>query len=257
MAETSDTARGAGAKAYPAERRTMRWLFCGQIGMAVLLVLIDLAPSLPTLFSGTNAPEMTQPVHPGDQRRRYDPSAPTQPGGDVDPNMPRRLTVSPVTDGNLAGVSLRGIISPGDGARIEGELRAAAPAFVTLDSPGGSVSDALIIGRALRGLNSSTRLNANAICLSACPYIFVGGIQRQVDESSRFGVHQHSFGESTVLPAFLATEDIQRGQAEVLDHLVEMGIDLRIMGPAMATPADEIYILTPTELDEWNIVTGQ
>ncbi len=237
------------------ERRTMRWLLGGQIGLAVVLILIELGPILPSLFSGTNAPAMTQPVQPGDQRRRYDPTAPTQPGGDIDPDMPRRMTALPVTEGDTAGISLRGAIMPGDGERISAALRAAAPAYVTLDSPGGSVSDALAIGRVLRELGSSTRVQDGTICLSACPYIFVGGTERRVDDNGRLGVHQHSFGESTILPAFLAAEDIQRGQAKVLDHLVTMGIDLQIMGPALATPADEIYILTKSELADWNVTT--
>jgi hypothetical protein len=220
-----------------------------------LLVVIDLGPTLPALFSGSDAPELTQPVRPGDQRRRYDPTAPTQPGGDIDPNMPRRLTALPVTVNDQTGLSLRGIIAPGDGTRIANELRAVNPAFVSLDSPGGSVADALTIGRTLRDLGGTTKVESGAICLSACPYIFVGGAVRDVDDGARLGVHQHSFGESTVLPAFLATEDIQRGQSEVLDHLVTMGIDLRIMGPALATPPDEIYILTASELAEWKVIT--
>jgi hypothetical protein len=233
----------------------MRWLLGGQIGLAAILVFIELGPILPSLFAPSNAPEMTQPVQPGDQRRRYDPKAPTAPGGDIDPDMPRRLTALTLTQDGTSGLSLRGAIMPGDGERIAGELRAAAPAFVTLDSPGGSVADALTIGRVLRELGSTTRVQDGTICLSACPYIFVGGTERSVDEKGRLGVHQHSFGESTMLPAFLAAEDIQRGQAEVLDHLVTMGIDLRIMGPALATPADEIYILTQSELTDWNVIT--
>ena len=85
--------------------------------------------------------------------------------------------------------------------------------------------------------------------------MFVGGVDRTVGADARLGVHQHSFGESTMLPAFLATQDIQSGQAKVLAHLDDMGIDLRIMGPALATPANEIYILTTTELADWNVVT--
>jgi hypothetical protein len=245
------------SKAEPVERRTLRWLLGGQIGLAVLLILLDLGPTLPTLFSGSDAPDLAQPVQPGDQRRLYNPNAPTQPGGDIDPDMPRRLMALPVTEGDLSGISLRGAVAPGDGTRIAAELRTAAPAFVTLDSPGGAVLDALAIGRALRDLGSATRVENGAVCLSACPYMFVGGTIRDIADEGRLGVHQHSFGESTILPAFLATEDIQRGQAEVLDHLVKMGIDLRIMGPALATPADEIYILTPAELVEWDVVTAQ
>ena len=63
--------------------------------------------------------------------------------------------------------------------------------------------------------------------------------------------------ESTLLPAFLAAEDIQRGQAGVLSHLDTMGVCLRLMGPAMATSADDIYILSPEELGDWFVVTEQ
>lgn len=239
----------------PSEPRTMRWLLGGQIGLAVLMVVLDLGPTLPALFSGTDAPDLTQPIQPGDQRRRFDPANPTRPSNPTDPNMPRRLTLTPLTEGDQTGVSLRGEIAPGDGARIAADLRANPPAFVALESPGGSVSDALTIGQTLRALGSSTRIDQDAICFSACPYIFVGGTQRAIDGTGQFGVHQHSFGESTILPTFLAAEDIQRGQAAVLAHLVEMGIDLRLMGPALATPADEIYILTRDELRDWKVVT--
>lgn len=69
------------------------------------------------------------------------------------------------------------------------------------------------------------------------------------------GVHQHYFGENTVLPAFLAVEDIQRGQGEVMGYLDEMGIDLRLMQPALATPPDAIYILVREELERYGLVT--
>jgi hypothetical protein len=173
----------------------------------------------------------------------------------MDPDMPRRLTTAAVTEGEAVGITLRGAIEPGDGARIVAELRATPPAFVVMDSPGGSVSDALMIGRVLRDLGADTRVADGAVCLSACPYMFVGGTVRAVADGGRLGVHQHSFGEATMLPTFLAAEDIQRGQAEVLEHLVTMGVDLRIMGPALATPADEIYILTQAELTDWAVVT--
>jgi hypothetical protein len=171
--------------------------------------------------------------------------------------MPRRLLAETIETEDGPALRLRGTISPGDGARIAREITQAAPTLVLLHSPGGSVRDALEIGRAVRGLGIETRLAAGAICLSACPYVFVGGTVRAVGDGARLGVHQHSFGESTILPAFLAVEDIQRGQAEVLAHLTAMGIDPQIMGPALATPPDEIYILTAEELTEWNVVTGE
>ncbi len=69
------------------------------------------------------------------------------------------------------------------------------------------------------------------------------------------GVHQHYFDESTVLPAFLAVEDIQRGQGLVLEYLIEMDIDPRLMRHALVTPPEQIYILTPEELSDYRMVT--
>lgn len=237
------------------ERRTLRWLLGGQIFLAIALIVIDMAPTVPGLLSPSTAPELTQPTRPGDQTRQYRPRSPASPVPGLDPDMPRRLLVEATEVDGRAALRLRGGIAPGDGPRIVDELTAAAPPVVVLDSQGGSVSDALEIGRAIRALGLETALEGGAVCLSACPYMFAGGVVRQVADGARLGVHQHSFGESSILPAFLAVEDVQRGQAEVLAHLEAMGVDLGLMGPAMATPADEIYILTAEELDRWRVVT--
>ncbi|MCK0167224.1 hypothetical protein MWU52_06650 [Jannaschia sp. S6380] len=239
------------------ERRTLRWLLGGQLVLAALLILLDLGPILPRIAAPSLAPELDRPTRPGDQTRRYRPWDPAHPGTGVDPDMPRRLIAEEVADEAGPTLSLRGAIAAGDGARIADALRRTRPATVLLDSPGGSVADAVQIGRAIRDVGAGTRLPDGAVCLSACPYVFAGGMTRRVGDAARLGVHQHSYGASTILPALLAVEDIQQGQAEVLDHLSAMGIDLRIMGPALATPADEIYILTPEELSEWNVTTAQ
>lgn len=235
--------------------RVMKWMLGAQIALAAILIVIDLGPTIPSLLAPSDAPELDQPIGPGDQTRHYRPNRPATPGPGVDPDMPRRLVAEPLDIDGQPALRIRGAVSPGDGERIVAELQRAQPALVLLDSPGGSVSDALAIGRALRQAGADTRLADGAVCFSACPYIFVGGVARAVADNARLGVHQHSFGESSILPAFLAVEDVQRGQAGVLDHLDRMGVDLRLMGPAMATPADEIYILTDQELRDWNVVT--
>ncbi|WP_300063040.1 ATP-dependent Clp protease proteolytic subunit [uncultured Roseobacter sp.] len=238
-----------------ATRRTVRWLLGAQIALALGLVLVDIAPGLPNLLAPSRQPEIDLPTQPGDQTRRYRPRDPANPGPGVAPDMPRRLLAETTDIEGQEALSLRGAIAPGDGVRIGETLRSDRPAIVTLDSPGGSVRDALEIGRVMREIGAETRLDGTAVCFSACPYVFAGGTERQASDAARVGVHQHSFGESTVLPAFLAVEDIQRGQAEVLTYLDDMGIDLRVMGPALATPANEIYILTADELVEWDLVT--
>lgn len=238
-----------------ATRRTLRWLLGAQIVLAIGLVLIDISPSVPRLFSPSNQPELDAPTQPGDQTRRYSPRNPEHPGPSVDPGLPRRLVTELTQIDDRPTLAVRGAIATGDSERIVAELLETRPQVITLNSPGGSVSDALAIGRAVRDIGADTYLEGTAVCFSACPYIFVGGASRYIEDNARIGVHQHSFGKSSFIPVFLAVEDIQRGQAEVLDHLDAMGIDVRIMGPAMSTPADEIYVLTAEEAKDWNVTT--
>jgi hypothetical protein len=53
----------------------------------------------------------------------------------------------------------------------------------------------------------------------------------------------------------MAVEDIQRGQGEVMEYLSDMDIDPLIMRHALLTPPDEIYLLTPDEMQTYNLTT--
>lgn len=242
-------------------RTALRLVLVLQIGLACALAATDLAravppgalpSSLPFTLPGFGPPDFEMPVAPGDQRRRFSPddlrALPAV--GD----MPSRLLFERAD----AAIRLTGQIAPGDGARfaewLEGNGRSATEAV--LHSTGGSVADALEIGRALRAAGLDTRVAEDRICLSACPYVFAGGVARSVEDGGALGVHQHFHGENAYLPAFLAIEDIQSGQASVMAYLVEMGVDPRMMIPAMATPPAQIYVLLPEELADYGLVTS-
>lgn len=234
---------------------TARWLgaILGlQLVLAGFLVIGELRKggsslTLPRL--GPSSPGMQEPVRPGDQTRRFD-DRPALPGRQ-DP-LPDRLTLIQ-RDGLW---HLEGAIAPGDADRITRQW-GSVDGPLHLNSPGGSVEDALQLGRALRLAGYDTAIDAGAICLSACPYVLSGGRSRTVDDTGSVGVHQHYFGESTILPAFVAVESIQRGQGRVMKYLDDMGIDIRVMQHALVTGPDDIYILTPEQLTEYNIVTPQ
>jgi hypothetical protein len=247
-------------------RRAILAILGFQIGMAVVLAGSDLIGALPDLLAPSRQPALDLPVRPGDQTRRYRPAdLPARPV-DEDRAPARRITVPDPGEmparlrfETLAGDAalVTGQIAPGDAARfadwLEGQTGLAR---LRLHSPGGSVTDALEIGAAIRDAGLATTMAAGDICLSACPYMFVGGVSRAADPAAMIGVHQHYFGENTVLPAFLAVEDVQRGQAAVLRHLVEMGIDPRLMEHALQTPPDEIYLLVAEELEDYRLVGG-
>lgn len=243
-------------------RRAMLAILGFQIGMAVVLAGSDLIRALPQMLAPSNQPALDTPVRPGDQVRRFRPGdLPGRPASDPsrtsplpDPgDMPTRLRFEPPTNGIAL---ITGTIAPGDAARFAEWLAGVeTPEALRLHSPGGSVMDALAIGRALRDAELATVMEPGDICFSACPYILSGGVTRQVAEDAFVGMHQHYFGENTALPAFLAVEDIQRGQGEVMAYLDEMGIDVRVMEHALTTPPEDIYILLPEELIEYQIVT--
>ncbi|SNR25824.1 hypothetical protein [Puniceibacterium sediminis] len=230
-----------------------------QLGIGALLVLDDIREGgfrLPNF--GPSAPRLSEPVHPGDQRRTFNPSRdrpPQSPLRDADA-LPDRLTLTQDSGGMWR---LEGGIESGDAARIRAQIDAAETPIETLilQSPGGSVQAALELGRYLREVGIDTRILDGEFCYSACPYLFVGGVGRQIAEGASVGVHQHYFGKSSLLPAFAAVEDIQRGQGEVMIYLEEMGIDPLVMRHALTTPSDEIYILLPEELERYGFVGSE
>lgn len=240
--------------------RILRWVFGLQLVFAGVLLSSDLLRVLPQIAFPSTAPDITQPLGPGDQTRRYNPADITprqaRPGSrpiPVTEDMPSRLLFEFVRWENQPTITMTGQIAPGDAQRMADFLEdiAEIPTQAFLNSPGGSVSDALIMGRELRRLEIATAMTGTDICLSACPYMLAGGSTRTVEDGALVGVHQHYFGENTALPAFLAVEDIQRGQGDVMVYLAEMDIDPLVMQHALVTPPDEIYLLTSEELTRY------
>jgi hypothetical protein len=229
-------------------QRAIRTVLLSQVLLGAAIVGLDLwrAP-------GPAAPDMFAPPAQGPSVRPYRPDLrPGAPGGPAMRPMPEQLEFSQ-SDG---AITLTGQIAPGDADRFLGWLdQTRAPETrVRLDSSGGSVSDAVAIGRTLRSTGRTTEVDAGGVCLSACPYMLAGGAERRVADGGVVGVHQHYFGQNTILPAFMAVRDLQRSQAGVLDYLTEMGIDLRLMSYALRTPPDEINILDPELMRELRLI---
>lgn len=231
--------------------RVLMGILIFQLGLGGLLVIGDMQGLRLPRF-GPDAPRLTEPVRPGDQRRTFRPDRDrpsVQPARNPG-ELPDRLVLTQ-EDGST--YRLEGSISAGDAPRLIDLIDAANPRPETLilQSPGGSVSDALDLGRHLRTLGVTTQMLAGEFCLSACPYLLAAGTTRSIDKDASVGVHQHYFGENTFLPATFAVEDIQRGQGEVMVYLDKMGIDPLVMQHALSTPPDEIYVLLPSELEKY------
>ena len=240
----------------------LKLLLVAQCALGVLVVISDLPMDF---LSGSEprSPELTVPVAPGNQTRRFDPDRiredlPAGPGFPTEATLPSRLEFTTSVEGLPEGaVLLNGSIADGDAVRFADWLQGEPnlPTSIALNSPGGDVDDALQIGRLIRARDLPVVIAPGAVCFSACPYILAGGRERQVSREGFVGVHQHYFGENTYLPAFLLVSDIEAGQGEVMAYLGEMGIDPLVMAKALITPPDDIYILLPDELEGFRLAT--
>ena len=153
-------------------KRVMFGLFGLQILFAGVLMSRDFAAALPHIAWPSTRPSLESPVLPGDQTRRFRPrdtplfpNSPTQPFRNTN-EMPQRL----VFEKQIDVLKVTGAIAPGDSERFEEFLEGARGLKqVRLNSAGGSVHDALAIGRTLRDAGLNVTMQSNDLCFSACP----------------------------------------------------------------------------------------
>ena len=174
-------------------------------------------------------------------------------------NKTEGLTFKEISFPNLGlGILASGGITSGDATKfksflknyVEGELK-----FVALHSPGGFIEEALEIGKHIRVNNLHTVITNSATCLSACPYIFAGGVNRIKGPNSFIGVHQTYYYEDSVIPFYFAVKDVQKSHAKLFRYLKEMDIKHDIMEFILDTPPEDIYILENNQLTDFNLVT--
>ncbi len=246
-------------------RRGIRLILLVQVAIAGMMLVIDLPARLPPgVFDRNSVP--TGPVSPGDQTRRYSPDrAPDDLVDRPDPrDMPLQQQFSDrlefeIRDDGEEGVTLllTGGIAPGDAERLSEHLDGleVLPDQIALHSPGGAVSEAQILGRMIRDRDLATVVLAGASCMSSCPYVFAGGVERKASRRAAMGMHQHYYDQSRFIPAVFAVSDIQRGQGETMEFLIEMGVDPALMIYSLKTPPERIYVLIEEELTETRLAT--
>lgn len=152
-----------------------------------------------------------------------------------------------------------GTITPGVSEAFAAEIarRGDYVKTVVLNSPGGSVGDALAMGRLIRDRKLATEVEAGKYCASSCPLVFFGGVERRAGDKAAIGVHQ-VFAMSPSDPAAPRDDmsDAQRISARCQRYLGDMGINLQAWVHAMETPKDRLFIFRPDELKTLNIVTA-
>lgn len=237
------------------EDTLLRWLYRGLIVATVAVVALDYSDldnvvaektaSLPSLEQPSATP---LPQTPRDGSRRK--AAPLR---ETSAKMREPMTFDLGADGRLMAT---GTITPGISKAFAEEVakRGSYIKTVVLQSPGGSVQDALAMGRLIREKKFATEVEDGRYCASSCPLVFAGGVERRAGKGAAIGVHQVSAAGPS-LSRDDGMENAQQISAVCQKYLRDMGIDLGVWVHAMETPRDELYYFKADELVNLKLAT--
>src|SRR5947209_2327164 len=247
------------------DQHVLRWIFRGIVAVTITALAADLASSQGWIGASDPAlgPTETPRVSPGLGLPVPSILAPLLPGGD------KRLAPLPQSEGAMAKpmtfelvgggrLLATGTITPGISESFAAEVakRGDYIKTVVLNSPGGSVSDALAMGRLIRDKKIATEVEAGKYCASSCPLVFAGGTERRAGDKAVIGVHQVAAVASANAMPRDEMDVAQRISARCQRYLGEMGINLQAWVHAMETPHDRLFVFKPDELKSLNIVTA-
>jgi hypothetical protein len=247
------------------DEQILRWIFRSIVAVTIAALAADLATGNGWISAPDPAvsPMETRQASPGLDLPVPSILVPLLPGGD------KRLTPLPQPDGTMAKamtfelvgggkLMATGTITPGISEAFAAEVgkRGDYVKTVVLNSPGGSVTDALAMGRLIRERKFATEVEAGKYCASSCPLLFAGGVERRAGEKAAIGVHQvAAIGAAGAAPRD-EMDVAQRISARCQRYLGDMGINLQVWVHAMETPHDKLFIFKPDELKSLNIVTS-
>ncbi|MGX7741077.1 hypothetical protein [Rhodopseudomonas parapalustris] len=152
-------------------------------------------------------------------------------------------------------------------------------ATVVLDSSGGSVNDAITLGRRWRKLGLATtvgtsvpaasplgnrpRIDGKAYCESMCVFLLLSGQARYVPEGARVRVHQIWMGDRAedARGASYTAQDmsiVERDIGRLAKFTFEMGGTGDLLSLALSVPPwEDLHELSRAELQDTNLITTQ
>jgi hypothetical protein len=240
----------------------LRWIFRSILAVTVLALAADLAD----LNGWAGSPDAVSP-----SEVRQDPPAPDSPAASPSILAPllTRLMPLPQPDHSLAQpitfelagggrLMATGTITLGSAQAFAAEIDRHGEYIktVVLNSPGGSVTDALAIGQMIRARQFATEVEAGKSCASSCPLVFAGGITRRAGAHAVIGVHQIAAMRS--MTGAQPRDEMSLAQAisaRCQRYLAKMDVNLQVWVHAMETPHDKLFVFKPDELRTLNLTT--
>ena len=158
------------------------------------------------------------------------------------------------------------------------KITSARPLLLCLDSPGGSLVEALKVTAFMKQTPIATRLEANARCESACALVFMGGVfwahesegpapWRVMHPTARLGFHAPSlsipsgrYDEANVKQAYgVALQSVAKIVFDLIHRNPTAGsaIPFSLLGEMLTTPPDQmLYVETVDQAGRWGIDVG-
>lgn len=236
----------------------IRAAFFGLLTATAIILYIDY-----TELSGQQPlalPSELTPILPS-----FDPANPAgPPGPSLSTPMETLRQPLEVALGSGGELTVTGTIMPGSAATFAEKVAAYSEYVktVALNSPGGSVVDALEMGRLIREKGFATSVAAGSLCASSCPLVFAGGKARLATPASAIAVHQiyaatptDSTMASRLAAAGNAMSDAQTMTAEISRYMIDMGIDAEVWLRALETPPDRLSYFSPDDLIRLKLAT--
>lgn len=193
---------------------------------------------------------------------------PNDPGGTPAPDIatPMEVLRAPleVKLGRGGALEVTGTIMPGSADAFAAQIETYGEYIksVSLNSPGGSVGDALAMGRLIRDKGYTTSVGAGGLCASSCPLVFAGGTEREAAPDAAIAVHQiyAAAPADTSMAARLAAagdamSDAQSMTAQISRYLMEMGVDAEVWLRALETPPDRLTYISSVDLIRLKLAT--
>lgn len=132
---------------------------------------------------------------------------------------------------------------------------------VVLSSTGGNVYPAFNLGNMIRAKNFSTQIAQNAICVSACNIVYIGGVKRYMAQSSpstKVGFHQMislNGGNDKCMDIYDNSDVASTYRAYIKKMLAQRPADF-YMENVSKISCRSVKYYTAEELKEFGIVTN-
>ena len=154
---------------------------------------------------------------------------------------------------DAATITMTGKIGLADEQKFIAALRY-TPNFrkLVVNSPGGSIKEAYLIGKGLRTGSYEVQVADNGECVSACTLLFAAAAERSAYNSSRIAVHSASTIQADGTRK-AETDDDLAVTARLARYMKDWGTPPVIIGKMIGTPGKEIATLTDSDLQAWNV----